>query len=83
MLAGKTTPYEEDVHVPFYIRGPGLKEGVTTNHVGSHVDLPATIVSLAGGKLPALADGQSLPLHLFNKNPGSKDLPQPKQPYDL
>ena len=66
--------------VPFYIRGPGLKEGVSNPGLGSHVDLAATLVTLAGGDSPDITDGQPLPLqdsamHGFH-------FAQPLQPYD-
>ena len=63
--AGKESPYEEDVRVPFFIRGPGIKKGATTDALGSHVDLAATFATLAGAPAPpALSDGQPAPLHL-------------------
>lgn len=48
--------------VPFYIRGPGLKHNVVNPGLGSHVDLAGTLVALAGGEVPAISDGQPLPL---------------------
>lgn len=44
----KFTPYEEDVRVPFFIRGPGIPQGVLTDYQITMVDLPATIVQAAG-----------------------------------
>ncbi len=39
--------YEENLNVPLYVRGPGIQAGVVTEALGSHVDLPATLLSLA------------------------------------
>lgn len=44
----KFTPYEEDVRVPLFIRGPGLAAGRRTDYQATMVDLPATILALAG-----------------------------------
>jgi arylsulfatase A-like enzyme len=51
-----------DCRVPFYIRGPGLRQNVVNPGFGSHVDLAATLVSLAGGEVPPVSDGQPMPL---------------------
>lgn len=40
--------YEEDVRVPFFMRGPGVPRGVKSDWQASMVDLPATIIKLAG-----------------------------------
>ena len=55
-------PYEEDVRVPFYMRGPGIRPGTISDYMASMVDLTATIVELAGGSLPSGVDGLPLPL---------------------
>jgi arylsulfatase A-like enzyme len=65
MHAGKESPFEEDTRVPMFVRGPGIKGNQTDAvSVSSHVDFPATWVTLAGAdyrKLPT--DGQPMPLH--------------------
>lgn len=66
--------------VPFFIRGPGLKQAVVNSGYGSHVDLAATLVSLAGGTVPHTSDGQPLPL-ADSAEEGTK-LPQPEARYD-
>lgn len=41
--------YDEIMRVPLYVRAPGVtRPGTTTGALGTHVDLAATIVSLAG-----------------------------------
>lgn len=47
---------------------------------GSHVDLAATLVTLAGGEVPAISDGQPLPLHASAES--GKSFVKPAQPYD-
>ena len=44
----KFTPYETDVRVPFFIRGPTVPAGVKTDYQATMVDLPATVLTLAG-----------------------------------
>lgn len=44
----KFTLYEEDVRVPFFIRGPGVPASVMTDYQITMVDVPTTILTLAG-----------------------------------
>ncbi len=44
--------YETDVRVPFFARGPGIPGGIVSDYQATMVDLPATILSLAGVQLP-------------------------------
>ncbi len=57
---GKRTPYEEDVLVPMYVRGPGIKPGVTVKSITSHVDLAATWIDIASAQAKNELDGKSL-----------------------
>ena len=45
---GKQHPYNTDVLLPLYIRGPGLPENITLLHPTTHIDITATVVDLAG-----------------------------------
>jgi N-acetylglucosamine-6-sulfatase len=56
---GKGTAYEEDIHVPLYVRGPGVRAGAKEARLTSSADLPVTLAELAGAPLPN-ADGRSL-----------------------
>lgn len=59
--AGKGTLYEEDIHVPFVIRGPGIPAGGSLQgYLAGNVDLAPTIAELAGVIPPAYVDGRSL-----------------------
>ncbi len=49
LLDGKATSIEEDIHVPFYIRGPGIPAGRLLPHQGNMVDMAPTVLALAGG----------------------------------
>ncbi len=46
---GKARPIEEDIHVPFYIRGPGVPAGEVLPYQGSMIDVAPTLLALAGG----------------------------------
>lgn len=57
---GKETGYEEDIHVPLIIRGPGIAEDETSALVTAHIDLAPTFLSLAGAPLPPDLDGEPI-----------------------
>ncbi len=58
--AGKRTPYEDDIHVPFFVRGPGIAPGSHSSAMGGNVDLPQTFAAIAGARLPSYEEGRSL-----------------------
>ncbi|KAM0723466.1 hypothetical protein Q7P37_000452 [Cladosporium fusiforme] len=58
---GKECPFEEDIHIPLIIRGPGIQAGGKAGIVSSHTDLTPTILKLAGKDRPDL-DGSPIPL---------------------
>lgn len=60
---GKSLFYNEDVNIPFVVRGPGVPEGVTSTIPGLHLDLAPTFLEIAGldkSKWPEFFDGRSL-----------------------
>ncbi|MBV5348474.1 sulfatase [bacterium] len=60
MPRGKRALYESGTLVPFMIRYPdGYHKGDVENKLCSFVDIPATILSLAGIKPPSYMQGQS------------------------
>jgi N-acetylglucosamine-6-sulfatase len=56
----KETAYEEDIHLPLYVRGPNVPTGKTVDQIVSNVDLAPTLAELAGVKPPNFIDGRSL-----------------------
>jgi N-acetylglucosamine-6-sulfatase len=58
-LTRKHVPYEEASRTPFIVRGPGLPHGVRSTVMVSHIDLPSTLLDLAGASWSDL-DGRSL-----------------------
>ena len=62
MPQGKWNAYENDLRVPFLIRGPGVPAGSVFEGLASNVDVMPTLLELAGGAgtpQPALWDGRS------------------------
>jgi N-acetylglucosamine-6-sulfatase len=68
-LAGKNKAYDESVHVPLVVRGPGFRGGVESDETVSLADVTATIRRAAGVTLPHGADG--LPLQDVLADPTS------------
>lgn len=66
--SGKGTPYEEDIHVPFMIRGPGITPGSQVTHLTANIDLAPTLAEIAGADAADFVDGRSL-LPLLSNNP--------------
>jgi len=57
--SGKGMPYEEDIHVPFLIRGPGIEAKSQISQMILNIDLAPTIVDLTNASQPDFIDGQS------------------------
>jgi N-acetylglucosamine-6-sulfatase len=63
MIAGKDTPYDEDIRVPMVIRGPGVPAGARIDAMALNIDLAPTFADMAGIQTPDFVDGRSfLPL---------------------
>ncbi|KXH25889.1 sulfatase [Colletotrichum nymphaeae SA-01] len=58
---GKTCAIEEDINVPFLIRGPGVPKGKAVDFVTTHTDIAPTIFSLANITLRDDFDGSPIP----------------------
>ena len=56
---GKYTQFQNDVSVPFYIRGPGIEAGTTYDDLAGNIDIAPTIADIAGAQTPQV-DGESL-----------------------
>jgi N-acetylglucosamine-6-sulfatase len=68
-LADKNKAYEESLHVPLVVRGPGFRGGLLADQTVSLADLTATIRRAAGVRRRHAADG--LPLQDVVADPGA------------
>lgn len=59
LAAGKSTAYEEDISIPLVVRGPGVPEGRTLDHMVLNTDFAPTFAELGGAPDPADTDGRS------------------------
>lgn len=63
----KMLPYETDIRVPFYIRGPGIKPGTKLTEMIANIDIAPTLLELAGLPVPPIMDGLSMKNLLIGK----------------
>jgi arylsulfatase A-like enzyme len=60
LTGGKFLAYEPSTHLPFLIRGPGIKAGTATGELAANTDIAPTILELAGVTPDKSIDGTSL-----------------------
>lgn len=59
-IRGKLVLYEESIRVPLVMRGPGIPANEVRGQLVTNLDLPATILDLAGALPGNALDGRSL-----------------------
>ncbi len=65
---GKVKLYEESIHLPLLIRGPGFPAGARVGEMATNADLAPTILEATGARASRLVDGRAL--QPFAANPG-------------
>jgi N-acetylglucosamine-6-sulfatase len=60
LLGGKFLAYEPSTHLPFLIRGPGIKPGSESGEIVGNIDIAPTVLELAGVKPDKSLDGRSM-----------------------
>jgi arylsulfatase A-like enzyme len=66
LTGGKFLAYEPSTHLPFLIRGPGIKPGSSTGELAANIDIAPTILELAGAEADKSIDGRSLVPYLLD-----------------
>jgi N-acetylglucosamine-6-sulfatase len=69
-LAEKVLPYEESIHIPLVMRGPGVPRGRVDRRLVGNLDVTATILDAADATPGRVLDGRSL-LELLD-DPGAE-----------
>lgn len=73
LYSGKEFLFEEDISVPFIVRGPGIAENKTiSGYLSGNVDLASTFAAWAGVQPPSFVDGRSL-VDVLAGNPVSSE----------
>lgn len=65
----KLAPYAESLDIPLFIRTPSGAKGVVRPHLVANIDIPATILELAGAPARDSLEGRSLVPLLGNSPP--------------
>ena len=69
IIKGKSTPYEFDTKIPFYVRGPGVKPPSKENansptpprkEITLNIDIAPTLLGFAGLSPPKSMDGLNM-----------------------
>ena len=60
-MVGKCEPFESDVHLTFWARGPGIQAGRALDTPTQHTDFAITFVEIAQAKIPSVRCGFALP----------------------
>jgi N-acetylglucosamine-6-sulfatase len=60
LTGGKFLAYEPSTHLPFLMRGPGIKAATQTGEMAENIDIAPTVLELAGATADKSIDGRSM-----------------------
>ena len=68
LVKGKAFPFEMDIKVPFFVRGPKIDPGTVRMEPVLNIDLAPTFLDIAGVTVPPHMDGRSILPTLFSED---------------
>ncbi|XP_015780897.1 PREDICTED: putative extracellular sulfatase Sulf-1 homolog [Acropora digitifera] len=67
LVKGKSMPFEADIRVPFYVRGPSIPKNIRIKEMIANIDIAPSFLDIAGVSTPRDMDGVSI-MKLFRKS---------------